>query len=378
MTQNAFSPKRHCWCEDSRLVPYNEDYLTCAHCGTLVSQVGLAEAQTQVTSDEQDYYGKEYWFSHQSSDLGLPDIQERARKDLPERCLHWLRTLLTFKLPPARVLELGCSHGAFVALLRWAGFDALGLEVSPWIVDYARKTYDVPMLLGTIEEQKLPAHSFDVIVLNDLLEHLPHPLDTLGHCVNLLKPDGMLLVQTPDYPDDKTYPEVIAENLPFLVYLDNKAVTIEHLYVFSKRGAQHLCHRLGCDTISFEPPMFPSDMFFTASKCPLPRSTPEQIDRSLEARPSGRLVQALLYTGAEIQRVHGLWQNDHDMAQKDLNTLHTYLHAAHQAHQEVVGRWSPYEHLGPFALKVACRVQAARSRMGKMSSLFKNFFQQAG
>jgi 2-polyprenyl-3-methyl-5-hydroxy-6-metoxy-1,4-benzoquinol methylase len=360
------------------LIPFNEDYLACTHCGTLVSQVGLDPQQTQVTSDDQDYYGKEYWFGHQSAELGLPDIQVRARLDLPERCLHWLQTLLTFKLPPARVLELGCSHGGFVALLRWAGFDASGLEVSPWVVDYARKTFDVPMLLGGIEEQQLPDRSFDAVVLNDVLEHLPDPLGTLQHCVRLLKPDGMLLLQTPDYPEDKTHAEVAAERHPFLVYLDNKAVTIEHLYVFSKRGVQHMCNRLGCGVVHFETPMFPSDMFFTASKCPLSRYTPEQIDRSLEARASGRMVQALLHLRSETKRIQGLWQNDHDMAQRDLQTLHTHLQNAHQENQEIVSRLSHLQDLGSFALGVARKVQAARSHVGKMSLLFKRFFQKAG
>jgi predicted SAM-dependent methyltransferase len=276
------------------------------------------------------------------------------------------------------VLELGCSHGGFVALLRWAGFDACGLEVSPWIVDYARKTFDVPMLLGGIEEQNLPVHSFDVIVLNDVLEHLPDPLATLRHCVNLLKADGMLLVQTPDYPDHKTYAEVVSERLPFLVYLDNKAVTIEHLYVFSKRGARRLCDELGCGVVQFEAPKFPSDMFFTASKRPLARNTQEQIDRALEANPSGRLVQALLHANSEIHRIHGLWQNDHNLAQKDLDTLHTYLRAANEETREAAARLIPFQDLGPLALCVARRVQAARSRVRKMTALFKGFFQQAG
>jgi hypothetical protein len=86
---------------------------------------------THVVDDAHDFYGKNYWFTHQEGDLGLPNIITRARIDLPERCLYWLRTLLKYKLPPAKVLELGSAHGGFVALLQWAGFEAMGSEVSP-------------------------------------------------------------------------------------------------------------------------------------------------------------------------------------------------------------------------------------------------------
>jgi SAM-dependent methyltransferase len=308
----------------------------------------------------------------------LPDIRQRARQDLPERCLHWLRTLLSFKVPPARVLELGCSHGGFVALLRWAGFDACGQEVSPWVVDYARKTFDVPMLLGPIEEQALPERSFDAIVLNDVLEHLPDPVGTLRRCAGLLKPDGVLLVQTPDYPDHQTFAQMRSAQIPFLVYLENKEVTIEHLYVFSKRSARLLGARLGCGYVEFEPPMFPCDMFFAAGKQPLGRTSAEQVDRALEASPSGRLVQALLHAQGEIKRVQGLWQYDHDLAQEQLRTLHTQLAEAQQAHAAAVARLASFEDLGPVVLGVARKVRGLSRRVRRVPSLVKGMFRKAG
>ena len=59
---------------------------------------------------------------------------------------HWLRTLMQFVLPPARVLEVGCGHGGFVAMMRQAGYDAMGLELSPSIVKFARDTFDIPVI----------------------------------------------------------------------------------------------------------------------------------------------------------------------------------------------------------------------------------------
>jgi 2-polyprenyl-3-methyl-5-hydroxy-6-metoxy-1,4-benzoquinol methylase len=371
-------PKRQCWCGDRRLAPFNEDYLTCIGCGTLVSQAGLSAEETQVGSDEKDYYGKDYWFGHQSADLGLPDIRQRTRQDLPERCLHWLRTLLSFKLPPARVLELGCSHGGFVALLRWAGFNACGQEMSPWIVDYARKTFDIPMLLGPIEDQSSPPHSFDAVVLNDVLEHLPDPMATMGRCAQLLKPDGMLLVQTPDYPDDQTFAAMGAGKMPFLVYLENKGVTVEHLYVFSKRSARALCERLGCNSIQFEPPMFPCDMFFAASPRPLARTTPDQTDQALEARPGGRLIQALLHAHGETRRVQGLWQYDHNLAQEHMGTLHAQLAEAQRAHAAAAARLASFEELGPVVLGVARKIRGLSRRIRRMPSLARRLFRKAG
>jgi cyclopropane fatty-acyl-phospholipid synthase-like methyltransferase len=57
--------------------------------------------------------------------------------------------------PPGRALEIGCGHGGFVRLLRELGFDAMGTELSPWGVDLARHTSDVPVMQGPREKLSL-------------------------------------------------------------------------------------------------------------------------------------------------------------------------------------------------------------------------------
>jgi 2-polyprenyl-3-methyl-5-hydroxy-6-metoxy-1,4-benzoquinol methylase len=293
-------PERRCWCGDSSLTRFSANYLSCTSCGTLVSQVSLAEEQLQVRDDSCDFYGKENWLSRQQQDLRLPDIFQHARLDLPERCLHWLRTLLAYKLPPARVLELGSAHGGLIALLRWSGFDATGLELSPWVVDFARRASDAALLFGPTEDQQLHDQSFDVIVLNDLLEHLADPLATLRRCTALLKPDGMLLIQTPCAPEGSTYADLARDNNRFLKMLQAR----EHLYLFSSRAVHQLFARIGWEVVRFEPAMFDYDMYFVVSRRPLPQHDDDQVRMALELRPAGRLVQALLDQADATKRVH--------------------------------------------------------------------------
>jgi len=296
-------PQRLCWCGNNELKSFSNDYLACTKCGTLVSQTGLTPEQTLVCEDSKDFYGKEYWLSHQSQDLGFPNIYQRTRLDLPERSLYWLRTLLTYNLPPARVLELGSAHGAFVALMRWAGFDATGLELSPWVVDFAQKTFNIPMLLGRVEDQQLEQQSFDAIVLYDVLEHLADPVATMQHCISLLKPDGIFIIQTPNYIENKTYAEMVVKNDKFMEQL----MTIEHLYLFSERAVQVFFKRLGCNTLHFEPALFDYDMYFVVSRQPLAQNTVEQISSSLETIPSGRMVQALFDKADEVDKFQKKW-----------------------------------------------------------------------
>src|SRR4051812_17165507 len=157
-----------CWCGNTDLVAFSDVYFRCVACETLVLAQMPNAQNLQVVDDARDFYGQSYYQTHLVEDYGYPALEDRARDDLPKRGLHWLQTLLRRKQPPGKALELGSAHGGFVALMRWAGFDAVGLELSPSIVAYARQTFDIPTLLGPVERQQIEPHSLDVIALMDV------------------------------------------------------------------------------------------------------------------------------------------------------------------------------------------------------------------
>jgi 2-polyprenyl-3-methyl-5-hydroxy-6-metoxy-1,4-benzoquinol methylase len=292
-----------CWCGDSHFVPFGPDYLECQSCGTLVSQKGLSTTELQVIDDAHDYYGKNYWLDHQQQDLNLPGLEVRVRSDLPERNLHWLKALLKYRLPRTKVMELGCAHGSFVALMQQAGYTASGVEMSPWIVAFGRKTFGIEVHKGPVEELAIDAGSLDVIAMMDVMEHLPDPVTTMSRCLDLLKPDGLLLVQMPNFQEGMQYEELVSSNSTFLSQLKSD----EHLYLYSKRATTEFFHRLGADHIQFEPAIFAHyDMFFAVSRMPLQVNTPVQIEEALEASPSGRLVLAMLDMKDRYDQAPGL------------------------------------------------------------------------
>jgi SAM-dependent methyltransferase len=273
---------RACWCGHTNLEPFSDHYRVCRACGTLVS----------LAAFDATLYDENYWLGRQTEHHGLPDIRERARLDLPERCTYWLRHLLSRRLPPGRVLEVGCAHGGYVALLGWAGFEAVGTELSPAVARLAHELFGVTVLAGQVEKQPFEEESFDVIVLNDVIEHLPDPLATLGHCAKLLAKGGFFVIQTPEYKEHLSYQELKNTNDMFLKHMEKKQD--EHLYLYSRRSAGMLFSRLGLGHVDFANPIFPYDMFFTASGSPIRANDEAAIASSLASRPVGRLAQALL------------------------------------------------------------------------------------
>ena len=280
-----------CWCGESSLSPFSPEYLKCDSCETLVLANEQEPSQFHVTDDAKDFYGEQYYNLFVQDRYGYPSLAERARLDLPERCLHWLRAVLRYKLPPARSLELGSAHGGLVALMRWAGYDATGLELSPSIVRFAQETFRVPMLAGPVEQQGIANGSLDMILLMDVIEHFEDPTSTMAYCLKLLRDDGVLLLQTPRYPEHATFEDLRSRQDPFLEQLKPE----EHIFLFSEHSISVFFHRLGATHVAFEPAIFSRyDMFLAVSKSPFRTNAAAAIEEKLLLTPESRLILALL------------------------------------------------------------------------------------
>ena len=326
-----------CWCGNPQFTPFSSDYQRCTHCESLVWTGKGRSASEEPYRSGEVYYNRDYWFNHQTADLGLDDIETRARLDLPERCLYWLKFVLKYHLPPANVLELGSAHGGFVAMLRKAGYDAVGLEIDPWVVNFAQRTFNIPMLTGLVEEQQIEPASFDIIILMDVLEHLPDPQHTLEICTNLIKPDGLLVIQTPEVPTGKTYDGLIAEQHDFARML----IPQEHIHLFGKKGIAELCRRLGLQTLIFEPAFFLSqDQFFIASRVAASPQPPEIIEKHLLNSADGRIILALLDQDDRIKQLEGTLkavEADHAERLRLIRQLEDIL-----CKQDRIIRWLPH------------------------------------
>jgi 2-polyprenyl-3-methyl-5-hydroxy-6-metoxy-1,4-benzoquinol methylase len=290
-----------CWCGNADLAPFSAEYVRCPSCETLVARDFPQDEVSSIANDETDFYGKEYWLSHQTDALGLTSIEERSRTDLLDRCGHWLRTILKFHLPPGNLLDVGCSHGAFVALSALAGFKSLGLELSPWVVEYGQRTFKVPILQGPIENQGFEPASFDVITLFDVLEHLQDPRRTIQECARVLPAKSVLIIQTPRFPAGRTFEQLQGAGDPFLRMM----LPDEHLFLFSEQSVSRLLEEVGLKHIQFESAPFAQyDMMVVASPAELTVIDGDNRWEVLRRSTVGRLLEAYTTQDATIRDLH--------------------------------------------------------------------------
>jgi len=113
---------------------------------------------------------------------------------------RWDRAIGALPFHQGRVLDLGCSVGYATAKLRRKGYQAVGIDNSPWCIAWAKRIYPTgEYLLCTAEELPLADASFDGILCLDVLEHVTDETAAMREICRILKPGGTLVISVPHH-----------------------------------------------------------------------------------------------------------------------------------------------------------------------------------
>ena len=99
-------------------------------------------------------------------------------------------------LQGAKVLEIGSGTGYLLSRIEMFGADVLGVEPGSHCVDSKRK-YNVKIINDYFPSKKIN-DVFDIIIMTNVLEHIPNPSGFLKTLHSFLKDDGLLVLSVPD------------------------------------------------------------------------------------------------------------------------------------------------------------------------------------
>lgn len=97
-----------------------------------------------------------------------------------------------------RFLDIGASIGALMHVVSKRGFEVKGVEVSKWASEFARKEKGLDVATGKLDDAFFESETFDVVVVNHVLEHIDDPVSMLTIIRNILKNNGLLVVGVPN------------------------------------------------------------------------------------------------------------------------------------------------------------------------------------
>ena len=157
------------------------------------SVCGIGRTHARVF-DAASYYSEDYFTG--GRDDGYADYQgtEPVLRSEFRRLLEHIRK----QVPSGRLLEIGCAYGYFLDEAK-NSFDVTGIEISASAVQTCEAA-GLNVVRGEVSEAVMSGLGmFDVIVMLDVIEHVPDPAEVFALCSRHLNPGGIIVLSTGDF-----------------------------------------------------------------------------------------------------------------------------------------------------------------------------------
>ena len=148
----------------------------CSNCHSLFNPSGYKEDENILMSDRQWHIDK---FDYKSKNVSI--LLSKLKKIYPQA--------KTF-------LDIGCGIGATVLQAKSLGLEAEGVEPNHFAVEYAKDKFSLDLKCDYFREN-LFSHKFDLIICDQVLEHLENPRQLFKAAIKTLNRPGLLYISVP-------------------------------------------------------------------------------------------------------------------------------------------------------------------------------------
>jgi SAM-dependent methyltransferase len=208
------------------------DILRCEACG-----LGRTEA---AAFDAAAYYTDDYFSGGRADGYADYAASELVLRREFARDVDFIRRFC----PSGRLLEIGCAYGFFLEEAK-RHFDVAGIEIADAAAADCRRR-GLTVLTGVAAADTLARLGrFDVIVMLDVIEHLPDPHATLALCAGHLAASGAIVLTTGDFGSPLARWAGAGWRL---------MTPPQHLWFFTRESMRRLSARVALSARSFDHP----------------------------------------------------------------------------------------------------------------------------
>jgi SAM-dependent methyltransferase len=187
-----------------------------------------------------NYYNKKF-FTGSNKRAGYCNYEgDRAAEKRNMR--NYLTGILRYK-KKGKLLDVGCATGLFMDEAEKKGFTVYGIDVSEYAVSIAKKRFGKRVIRSSIEKAKHQNRKYEVITMFDVLEHLNDPRKVLLKLRDVLKKDGLLVINTGD--TDSFIAKLQGEHWHFFI-------PPQHFFYFSQKNLYDLLDQVGFKVIKVD------------------------------------------------------------------------------------------------------------------------------
>jgi 2-polyprenyl-3-methyl-5-hydroxy-6-metoxy-1,4-benzoquinol methylase len=207
----------------------------------ICNQCGLMYANPQELVDCRTFESEDYPKVCDEATGG--QYFQKQHVQLPDN-LRALRVLNELSPKRGRLLEIGSFCGIFLDRIRANGWDATGLEPERRVADYSRSKYGLNIVDGVLPQPGLASENFDAVMMLHVIEHMPDPSENLREIHRILKPGGVLVVETPRF--DSLMFKMLGRRERSLGNCNG------HIYFFTVPALRRMFEKSGFDVLKVE------------------------------------------------------------------------------------------------------------------------------
>ncbi len=226
-----------CGSEDLEVIAEKDRYgiplttVICRNCGLIMTDPRLDPPSNA------SFYDNEYHFIYR--DEAKPSYDNFIRrKENAKDIIDYVRD--NAHLMEGSVLEIGCADGGNVAAFNDAGYNACGIDLSHAYTEFG-SSQGLDLSCQSAKEHAASGKKYDLIVMNQVMEHFTDLESELASVSELLAPDGILFISVPGVK----YLSFSVYNADFLHMLQNA-----HVFNFTRDTLCQVMKKYGFDCIS--------------------------------------------------------------------------------------------------------------------------------
>lgn len=211
-------------------------HVRCAQCGMVYVSPRIKESILHDSYDEDDYS------EHYRLKI-IPSIEYR-REVLGKRKYNQIASYFN---KPGSILDIGCGLGDLLSVFKDHGWSCMGIEFNKFAANYGRDNFGLNVIDKSIFKFEPEDNQFDCIMLWGVLEHFTSPMNVLKKACQILKKDGLLVLEVPSADSI-----LVRYYEKFGGYVDRIIEGDRHIMLFSIRALQDMTQRAGFELIELK------------------------------------------------------------------------------------------------------------------------------
>jgi 2-polyprenyl-3-methyl-5-hydroxy-6-metoxy-1,4-benzoquinol methylase len=214
----------------------------------MINEYGFRELVNKPSSEElQAYYSKSYYQRSMSSsyESSYSSLEIEHRTNLIQQKYAVLKHLIPNSGAKCRLLDVGCGEGWALKYFKEKLWDVVGLDYSDYGINTHNQSCLDQLIIGDISKSIASLingnQQFDVILLDNVLEHVLEPIEILRQLSRLISPNGVMVIQVPN--DFSLVQQYLYEsgNVEHPYWIAKP----DHISYFNVEGLKSICRKAG-------------------------------------------------------------------------------------------------------------------------------------